>query len=358
MIYLNPHCLFLKTSEAEQLNFRVTGEAASQALETRGKNLVEFAAFIRGGKPDAECVQFMVTRWHCSEDHAVQILDLLKRSEVVTAEQRPVSRWLEFGWYEPFVYKNAARAERFAEYSNAGEPAEMRENKLKEYEKAEPPPEVSKEFAPDRIVLPYDSKMRISLGNLLRERRTHRTFTGAPFSQKILGTILHAGFIPLQENRRLIEKDPSDLTAYIKYSDFSPFETFCVVHRVAGIAPGIYRYHAADNSLSLGREGDFESLVVAGIWGQPMALKAGVSIFITAIFERYQWRYRYPRAYMNLLVNLGELCQNLILAAEAAGAGSCMTPALRDELLCHELGLNPAEEEPLYYLGLGVKNVR
>lgn len=85
-----------------------------------------------------------------------------------------------------------------------------------------------------------------------------------------------------------------------------------------------------------------------------MGYHASFSLFITATFERYQSRYRSSRAYMNLLLGLGELGQYLILAAHNFGFGACMTPALRDVEISELLGIDGRREEALYYIGVGV----
>jgi SagB-type dehydrogenase family enzyme len=67
------------------------------------------------------------------------------------------------------------------------------------------------------------------------------------------------------------------------------------------------------------------------------------------------WRYG-ERGYRYLHLDAGHVCQNLYLAAEAAGCGVCAIGAFNDEIINELLGLDGEEQFVIYLATVGEKD--
>lgn len=132
-------------------------------------------------------------------------------------------------------------------------------------------------------------------------------------------------------------------------------ETFVLVNRVEGLAPGLYRFLAGEHALILvsGAE-DVADVLVNACFRQKMVGTAAVSFFWTAVMDRMFWRYD-ERGYRYLHLDAGHVCQNLYLTGESIGCGTCAIAAFDDDLLNDALGLDGKEMFAVYVASLGKK---
>lgn len=130
------------------------------------------------------------------------------------------------------------------------------------------------------------------------------------------------------------------------------FETYLYLERVAGIEPGLYRYLALEHALVLEREIDdpAKASLDEALNGQ---LYGAAAYFIwTAVPERMAWRYSFATAKL-LALDAGHLCQNLYLACEAIGCGTCAIGAYDQARMDAFLGLDGREEFAIYMAPVG-----
>ncbi|MFP4562287.1 MAG: SagB/ThcOx family dehydrogenase [Spirochaetia bacterium] len=133
------------------------------------------------------------------------------------------------------------------------------------------------------------------------------------------------------------------------------FETYLAVFRVDGLDPGLYRYLPLSHELYRIEETP-EAVDAAGLaarvsdaaLGQSFAGGGAVTFFWTTIPYRMEWRYG-PAAHKVIAVDAGHVCQNLYLACEAVGAGTCAIAAY-DQDLCDELLSVDGRDEFTVYL--------
>jgi len=104
-----------------------------------------------------------------------------------------------------------------------------------------------------------------------------------------------------------------------------PFETYLAVARVGDLTPGLYRY------------------LVKG---------AAVTFIWTAIPYRSEWRYSII-AEKHIALDAGHVCQNLYLASEAIGAGTCAIAAYDQASLDAILAVDGEDEFVLYVAPVG-----
>ena len=130
-------------------------------------------------------------------------------------------------------------------------------------------------------------------------------------------------------------------------------ETYLCVLNVEGLDPGVYRYLPVGHRLLFAffEEGLAEK-IVAAVFGQPYPGKAAATFIWTAIPYRMEWRYGLA-AHKVLAVDAGHVCQNLYLACEAIGAGTCAVAAYDQEALDRLLRIDGENEFAVYLAPVG-----
>jgi SagB-type dehydrogenase family enzyme len=128
-----------------------------------------------------------------------------------------------------------------------------------------------------------------------------------------------------------------------------------LINRVAGLTPGLYRFLASEHALILANDADgIADVLVNACFRQKMVGTAAVSFFWAAVIDRMFWRYD-ERGYRYLHLDAGHVCQNLYLAGEAIGCGTCAIAAFDDDLLNDALALDGKEMFAVYAASLGKK---
>ncbi len=132
-----------------------------------------------------------------------------------------------------------------------------------------------------------------------------------------------------------------------------PIEAYVVARDVEGISPGIYHYDATRHRLESLRRGVTRDQMSDYVIGQRWFSEASAFVFMTAVFTRTQWKYRYPRAYRVVLTEAGHLCQTFCLVATWLGLAPFCTMAMADSKIDHDLGIDGVTEGVLYVAGVG-----
>jgi len=99
---------------------------------------------------------------------------------------------------------------------------------------------------------------------------------------------------------------------------------------------------------------DIADVLVNACFRQKMVGRAAVSFFWVAVIDRMFWRYD-ERGYRYLHLDAGHVCQNLYLAGESLGCGTCAIAAFDDDLLNEALALDGKEKFAVYAASLGKK---
>lgn len=131
------------------------------------------------------------------------------------------------------------------------------------------------------------------------------------------------------------------------------FETYLRVADVESLDPGVYRYlplehallfeHAVENSTARLDRATF---------GQRFIAAAPVAFIWTTIPYRMEWRYD-RAAHRVILMDAGHVCQNLYLACQAIGAGTCAVAAFDQDRMDEFVGVDGEEEFVIYLAPVG-----
>lgn len=213
-----------------------------------------------------------------------------------------------------------------------------------------PPPPVQKPVPPGAktFALPgperFDTVCTAPLLQVLRTRRSVRRYADTPLSLEELAFLLWAtqGVTERHGDLATLRPVPS---AGARHA----FETYLYCRRVEALEEGIYRYLPLDHSLLFEfAEQGLAPRISEACLGQRFVGQGAVTFFWSVLPSRMEWRYG-PAAHRVLPMDVGHVCQNLYLAAEAIGAGTCAIAAYDQEPLDALLRLD-GEEEFVFYL--------
>lgn len=131
------------------------------------------------------------------------------------------------------------------------------------------------------------------------------------------------------------------------------FETYLVVLNGKGLDPGVYRYLPLTHQLLFEfSEERLAGKLVDAVFRQPYPGNAAATFIWTAIPYRMEWRYHLA-AHKVIAIDAGHICQNLYLACEAIGAGTCAIAAYDQEALDRLLRIDGKDEFAVYLSPVG-----
>lgn len=216
-----------------------------------------------------------------------------------------------------------------------------------------PPPPLEKPFAANarRIDLVPPGRWtigKIDLETAIARRRSRREYTREPLSFDELSFLLWAtqGVRERVGPGHVLRTVPSAGNRHA-------FETYVAALRVTGLAPAFYRYLPLEHQLLFEfEEHQPEQKLVRACLDQHFVGTAAAVFVWTCIPYRMEWRYG-PVAHKSLALDAGHVCQNLYLACEAIGAGTCAIGAYHPHLMDKLLRLDGREEFTIYLAPVG-----
>lgn len=182
----------------------------------------------------------------------------------------------------------------------------------------------------------------------IANRQSHRRFLPTPLTQAELSFLLWA-----TQGVRQVLAPGCALRTVPSAGCRHAFESYLLISRVEALEPGIYRYLPLEHALVLERTNDRLSQEVSpATLNQAFIGTAPVTFVWTAIPYRMEWRYQLA-AHRVMLMDVGHICQNLYLACEAIGAGTCAIAAFHQERMDRLLGVDGEEEFTVYLAPVG-----
>jgi SagB-type dehydrogenase family enzyme len=132
-----------------------------------------------------------------------------------------------------------------------------------------------------------------------------------------------------------------------------PLDLYVFARRIDGLKPGLYRYLPVEHSLVLERDGDSSADLDEALMKQQ---RNSSCVFMwAAVPYRSEWRYG-KAADKLVALDAGHSCQNLYLACEALGLGTCAVGAYDQKKLDAYLGLDGEDMFALYAAPVGKPN--
>ena len=215
-----------------------------------------------------------------------------------------------------------------------------------------PPLEKPPEPSAERMELPPPDPAVVKTPNVhacLAGRRSRRKFAPRSLSLAELSFLLWA----TQGVREVVGGGQATLRTVPSAGAMHPLETYLIVGRVEGLAAGVYRYLAVEHQLlALGCPEDLPARATAAALGQGFAGDSAAVFVWACLPYRGEWRYR-AEAHKLALLDAGHVGQNLYIACEAIGCGTCAIAAYDQEALDSLLGLDGQEEMAVYLAPVG-----
>ena len=130
-------------------------------------------------------------------------------------------------------------------------------------------------------------------------------------------------------------------------------ETYLCVLNVEGLDRGFYRYLPLEHQLVVEyRDRDAAEKIGWAAFQQNWMSGAATVFIWSAIPYRMEWRYGLA-AHKVVLLDAGHVCQNLYLACEAIGAGTCAVAAYDQESMDQLLKIDGKDEFVIYLAAVG-----
>lgn len=187
----------------------------------------------------------------------------------------------------------------------------------------------------------------ISVATAIARRQSHRQFKNQALSMTELAYLLWS----TQGVREW--RQQTALRTVPSAGNRHALETYLAVFNVDGLAVGIYRYLPSVHELVL--ESSPEQLkekVIAATLNQKFTGAGAVTFIWTTIPDRMEWRYA-EASYKVIALDAGHVCQNLYLACQSIGAGTCAVAAYDQPRADQLLKVDGADEFVIYMAPVG-----
>ncbi|MBN2384223.1 SagB/ThcOx family dehydrogenase [bacterium] len=215
-----------------------------------------------------------------------------------------------------------------------------------------PPPQ--KEVAPGAPLIDLPDPATLKLVNpdifyCIRERESRRKYTDEPLSLEELSYLLYT----TQGVKKVFRQGQMTLRTVPSGGARHPFETYLAVNNVTSLTPGLYRYQPIEHKLTfLFTPEHMVEKLNEGALGQIFVGRSPVVFIWSVLPYRGEWRYSIS-AHKIMLLDAGHLCQNLYLACESLGLGTCAIGAYSQTLMDELLKLDGHDEFVIYLSPVG-----
>jgi SagB-type dehydrogenase family enzyme len=213
------------------------------------------------------------------------------------------------------------------------------------------------ELPPDpnaRIInLPRPESLEVpptDLRTAINRRRSVRSYLHKPIALEELSFLLWC-----TQGVKQVHGDQATFRTVPSAGARHAFETFLLVNNVEELEPGLYRYLALTHRLQqVDMDPTVAQRITSASFDQQFILRSGAVFLWTAVPYRMTYRYG-ERGYRDLHLDAGHVCQNLYLAAEAVGCGTCAIAAFDDDRMNELLGINGTDQFLIYLATVGKK---
>jgi SagB-type dehydrogenase family enzyme len=190
----------------------------------------------------------------------------------------------------------------------------------------------------DALPLPPALPAQAEVLRVIAARRSVRRFAAAPLPLGALSGVIAA------------------MAAPATLLPGQALQIHVVVHAVEGLAPGAYRYHAAQHALQPSRGGtDLRRAARAAALDQDVIGDAAAVFVLTTDPAALRLDPLGPaRAYRHALLHAGCIGERIYLEAGARGLGACAVGAFYDDEAAALVGADPAREWVLHFAALGL----
>lgn len=193
----------------------------------------------------------------------------------------------------------------------------------------------------------WSEKFPIRLNDAIKNRESRRSYTDEPLSLDELSFLLWSvQGVRYVSGGHAFRNVPS---AGCRHA----LETYLAVFNVEDMEPGLYRYLPLSHELIMEfKDRNLKEKIIKASFGQLFAGESAVTFIWTTIPYRMEWRYGLD-SHKVIAMDAGHVGQNLYLACEAIGAGTCAIGAYNQEYFDELLRLEGEDEFVIYSAPVG-----
>lgn len=197
------------------------------------------------------------------------------------------------------------------------------------------------------------SKIKNDIFSIINDRKSRRNFNDEYLTLEELSFLLWA----TQGIKEVRGSYAITFRTVPSGGSMHAFETYLGIQRVEGLEAGVYHYLPLTNQLelvfSVGNDRtDLKEEIIESTLGQKWAGTSAVTFFWSAIPYRSEWKYK-TYAHKIMLLDAGHVGQNLYLACEAIGCGTCAIDAYDQKYSDDFIGLDGVDEFVVYISPVG-----
>jgi SagB-type dehydrogenase family enzyme len=214
------------------------------------------------------------------------------------------------------------------------------------------PPEMQKAIPAGATVVDLIPYEKLTVGRMpvieaIAKRASRRKYTGESIDLETLSYLLWAtqGVKKVAPNKWIQRTVPSGGARH-------PFETYLLANKVEGLGYGLYRYLGIEHQLCLlSQDPALTKRIHKGAYNQ-FVMKSAVVFIWSAVPYRTEWRYTRASAKL-IAMDSGHLCQNLYIACESVGLGTCAIGAYNQKAMDTAIGIDGKDEFVIYMAPVG-----
>jgi SagB-type dehydrogenase family enzyme len=255
--------------------------------------------------------------------------------------RRVAHEWGRRGWRRAADYYLATFDYPFVDYA---QPTALPTDRARmiEYIAVEPDTDRTKSYPPDERTLPAVEPTRQALRRLAVPLPAVLSGAAGPgeLTAESVGVIMSIAFGRLRARRlRMPGRAPLIRRTSPSGGSRHPTEGYVLTEGVSGIADGTY--HFATEAYRMHRLTGPHP--IAALTGRSAPAPAAL-ILMTSVFERNMYRYREPRTFRTVHMDVGHIVATLDVAAAGLGLATARLYDLRHADVERLLGLHPGQE--------------
>ena len=308
-----------------------------------------------------ELSRHLSTALGCSHTSAGDLVDtlvldgMLVPTETVDREARAIAEWSKYNWGDPVRFHLATFGQPFepdstgrAGYDHIYAAMLADEDVIDQPEADYTREGAGHDVSADLAAVPSGSPR---MQDVLEGIRPVYAFLDGEVSVAQAYSVVG----PVFRRQRSIKTGlgPAQLRSYPSGGARHPIEAYLVVKRSTDASPGVY-HASSDGTLRQVNDSASAARIDEACFKKRGVQSADIAVVLTARWVRHMWKYRYPRSYRMLLMEVGHAIQELNLAASAAGLNLYYCPSMNDALVSEICAIeDPLEEGPVIVLALG-----
>jgi len=354
--FLHPAISISSTSNSslEDAEWKISQQLAKRTFKVPTQTLNLLLAFAGGARAHEIAAEFAVPS--VSKEQLLQLMNVFVDQDILCTDVNEAAfkriqnlkiRWHACGWFAACDYHILTYDYPFEDYRKDGQQVDS--ERMLAYRKRDSEPARAKKcrYIFEEFKAPACADACQALASHCPENEITRDslLNLAAIVHGVLRTREVTGSMPAQPLLR--KTSPSGGCRH-------PTEAYYFIVDVPGLPKGTYHFSAVTNSLdrlsSLPVE-DEVATMFDGLRRAPFTQR--LYVILTSVLERNMYRYREPRTYRTVLMDVGHQVGTFEFVAEKMGFKTFCQHGIDDDSIASFLQIDPDVEPPIYGIALG-----